>query len=897
MSPTTVMPPARLPGIRFDAVAPPPAAVLRRMDIAGFVGFAAAGPIGVPVAVEDSAQFTAVFGGDAPLAWDSLHGEPAIGLLGLAVRAFFRNGGSRCWVVRAADGMRAERDQFELPGVAAIEAHGGLDFAVLRASSCGSWADELAVAASLDTEPLQVVAFSPAPPTFVVEVPPGGELAAGDLLRLRFGPAGVLVFATVGEIKAVSSPQADVESVAVAGSRVLWVWPVSPAPGAAIEIRYLDPGGAARDATAVVAPATPVDAGAVLQFAAASGAAPPTGALILGTLDGQPVALSVSSVEISPEGACTITAGVWHTGGAPPSLLPGADAFAERLTLTVSASTAAATPTRSAGLGFAPEHPRFVGALPTDEVRHGAAGSVSAVAGDIPLAGPAFAPDWYVPLTATLAPGPALTALHGPGSARARDGLETFAAGLFLDPALAGEPASTLLATAAWFRDQSPDARPLTGIHALLDNDEVTLLVVPDAVQRGWIEAGVEQTPAPLPPVPGPRPDWSQFLPCATHTLAVPEFSNVTSPPSETASGAIHLTWDAGDEPGAVYELERATRPDYGDSEQIYLGPERVFDLARPPAGTTVYLRVRAHAGAQTSGWSRGLPIDLAPDARWVLIDPVGAGGFSAQAVLEIHTAALRMCAARGDMLAVLALPEHYRTDDAVRHTRALATRVAPAASSRLDPLLSYGAVYHPWLISADADQPSIFHRTAPDGAAAGVAAGRAATRGAWVAPANEPLMDVVALSETVTDADWQTLADAAVNLVREDPGGFLWLSADTLCADPDVRPINVRRLLAVLRRTALRYGEAQAFEPGSAVSRRTVRRSFQGLLSSMFAAGAFAGAVAAEAFRVDTPVTPADLDQGRLIVELRVAPTSPLEFLTVRLVREGAGTVQLITR
>ena len=43
----------------------------------GFVGFAASGPIDVPVPVEDAAQFADVFGADATLAWDAARGEPA----------------------------------------------------------------------------------------------------------------------------------------------------------------------------------------------------------------------------------------------------------------------------------------------------------------------------------------------------------------------------------------------------------------------------------------------------------------------------------------------------------------------------------------------------------------------------------------------------------------------------------------------------------------------------------------------------------------------------------------------------------------------------------------------------------------------------------------------------
>jgi phage tail sheath protein FI len=44
-------------------------------------------------------------------------------------------------------------------------------------------------------------------------------------------------------------------------------------------------------------------------------------------------------------------------------------------------------------------------------------------------------------------------------------------------------------------------------------------------------------------------------------------------------------------------------------------------------------------------------------------------------------------------------------------------------------------------------------------------------------------------------------------------------------------------------------------------------------------------------------PNTPESMDQGRLIVELKVAPSRPLAFLTVRLVRTGDGSLQVEAR
>ena len=895
---------ARLPGIRFQAVPPAPAEVLPRMDIAGFVGFAASGPIGVPVAVEDATQFAAVFGSDVPIAWDPSHNEPAYALLGPAVRGFFRNGGRRCWVVRVADRARAERDEFELPGVAAVGVDGTIGFAVFRASSCGSWADGVSVTSVLESTPVALDRFSAASMSFTAALPTESTLARGDLVRLRFPAAAATLYATVGSLTAASSVAPGVPRGDVVLDRRLWVWPVSPPRDSSIAVSYLGPDGIRQAAVGTVTAASPTDGLTRLAFAPALSGAPAPGALVLGALGAQDVLLEVSETEASAVGISAIAGTALLAGVAPPELVVGSpEDVGERLRLSLTAADAGPAHGSVLGLGFAPEAARFLGALPTDEELYAPdTGDAPPAQPSFPLSGPAAPPAWYVPLAATVSSSPRLGALFSATPALERDGLSTFGSALFIDPALRSEPVATLLETAAWVRDQSPDPRPLEGMHALLGNDEVTLLALPDAVHRGWLPAPVTAAEPPAPPAAVSQPDWSRFLPCGTRVLRAPQFPlpAEASPPAGETTGVIHLSWTATDAPGAVYKLQEARDPDFADAADIYLGSERAFDLSRPPAGSRLYLRVRALAGGMESPWSPGALIEVPGERRWLLIDPVPEGataGYSPEPLLEVQIAALRMCAARGDLLAVLALPEHYRAADALSHLRTLKARGNGAPSAGANPPFGFGALYHPWLYCADPNHPTMFRRTPPDGAAVGLAAVRAANRGAWVNPANEPLTDVLALDAPVAPDDYQALADARVNFVRDDPDGFLWLSADTLSDDPQAGSIGVRRLLALLRRTAERYGNAHVFEPNGDISRRTARRSFEALLSHMFSAGAFAGRTAAEAFAVATPATPTDLDAGRLIVELLVAPSQPLAFLTIRLVQSSDGTVQVTTR
>jgi phage tail sheath protein FI len=170
----------------------------------------------------------------------------------------------------------------------------------------------------------------------------------------------------------------------------------------------------------------------------------------------------------------------------------------------------------------------------------------------------------------------------------------------------------------------------------------------------------------------------------------------------------------------------------------------------------------------------------------------------------------------------------------------------------------------------------------------------RALTRGAWIAPANDPLPNVVTLAPELDRDEQVALLQAQINAIVREPRGSVPISASTLSDDEDLEPINVRRLLSLLRRLALREGATYVFEPNSDAFRRSVQRGFENWLTRMFDRGAFAGRTASTAFRVTTDETlntPQSIDAGRFIVELRVAPSRPMTFLTVRLVQTGDRT------
>ena len=232
---------------------------------------------------------------------------------------------------------------------------------------------------------------------------------------------------------------------------------------------------------------------------------------------------------------------------------------------------------------------------------------------------------------------------------------------------------------------------------------------------------------------------------------------------------------------------------------------------------------------------------------------------YTADTLLAVQRALLRMCAARGDLFAVLALPEHYREDEAVEHVETLklparqdsgTAGVAPRLGEA--SAFSYAAVYHPWLMGRrSADEQ--FQRIPPDGAACGILARRALRAGPGLRRPTSCCSGVVALTPRIIAPTLLSLQEAQINLVRQEPRGFVVLSADTLSDDPDLRPINVRRLLMLLRRLALRLGATYVFEPNDDSFRRLVQRGFEAMLDDMFVRGAFAGATPATSFQVVT--------------------------------------------
>ncbi|GHO87629.1 phage tail sheath C-terminal domain-containing protein [Dictyobacter formicarum] len=260
---------------------------------------------------------------------------------------------------------------------------------------------------------------------------------------------------------------------------------------------------------------------------------------------------------------------------------------------------------------------------------------------------------------------------------------------------------------------------------------------------------------------------------------------------------------------------------------------------------------------------------------------------------LQVQRALVNFCAARAEVLAVLSLPQHFKRREALEWQRKFITEQSGVME---DALLSYAAVYHPWIQAREEVTPELASLRAypPDGAVCGMIATRELLRGPWIAPANVPLLGAVGLTPTLSTADWADLFNAQINLLRQQPGQFAVLSAHTLSTDSQLLQISVRRLMIFLRKLALQRGMQYVFETNDERFRQRVQASFERTLTLLLEQGAL------NAFEVVTGSevnTINDIYNGRFLIALKVAPTQPIEFITIVLLRAGEDLLETVER
>jgi phage tail sheath protein FI len=220
---------------------------------------------------------------------------------------------------------------------------------------------------------------------------------------------------------------------------------------------------------------------------------------------------------------------------------------------------------------------------------------------------------------------------------------------------------------------------------------------------------------------------------------------------------------------------------------------------------------------------------------------------------------------------------------------------LSPAAMLALRGTLdsARAALYYPWLtianpragvgpgVPSEIDLP-------PSGFVAGVIARSEVQRGVHKAPANEPVQGALRPVHAVSMAEQDQLNPVGVNCLRVFAGrGLRVWGGRTLSLDPEWKYLNVRRYVDRVQLSITRGTQWVVFEPQGERLWSAVRRVIEDFLFNEWQGGALLGDKPERAFfvRCDrSTMTQNDIDNGRLICLVGIAPLKPAEFLIFRI-------------
>jgi hypothetical protein len=267
------------------------------------------------------------------------------------------------------------------------------------------------------------------------------------------------------------------------------------------------------------------------------------------------------------------------------------------------------------------------------------------------------------------------------------------------------------------------------------------------------------------------------------------------------------------------------------------------------------------------------------------------------------------------DDIAIVALPDggaladeltcRMAADALITHAELLKYRIAvidaPEGSSMTEVRAfrgkfdsKYAALYHPWIEILDPTErpaqgaPPRRILLPPSGFVTGIYARNDIERGVFKAPANEVVRGLTRFEMNINKARNDVLNPEGINALRffEGRGNRVW-GARTISSDPEWKYVNVRRFFIFLEHSIDKATQWAVFEPNNERLWANIRRTIEDFLLIQWRDGALLGSKPEEAYfvRCDrTTMAQNDLDNGRLICLIGVAPTKPAEYVIFRI-------------
>ncbi len=323
---------------------------------------------------------------------------------------------------------------------------------------------------------------------------------------------------------------------------------------------------------------------------------------------------------------------------------------------------------------------------------------------------------------------------------------------------------------------------------------------------------------------------------------------------------------------------------------------ENAAEPAPAPAGITPYdlcggtegILVLTPAGGSNGGAPSAdayLGTDGGPGKRtgmqaFLEVDSVSIMAVPGVTTPEVQAGLIGFCEGKKSCFAILDIPMDLKKPNDVATFRDMYDS-------------TFAAMYHPWLqmYDAGAKRSDFFP---PSGAIAGVFARSDNERGVHKAPANEVVRGCTGLSCNYNTGEQDILNPIGVNLIRAFPGrGIRVWGARTISSNGLWKYLNVRRLFIYVEESIRANTNWVVFEPNSEVLWGRVKRTIETFLATCWRDGALAGTSPDQAYYVEcgpTTMTQDDIDNGRLICEIGIAPVKPAEFVIFRITQKTAS-------
>lgn len=259
------------------------------------------------------------------------------------------------------------------------------------------------------------------------------------------------------------------------------------------------------------------------------------------------------------------------------------------------------------------------------------------------------------------------------------------------------------------------------------------------------------------------------------------------------------------------------------------------------------------------------------------------------QFTVDVNAKLIAYCEARGDAFAVIDTPAGLTVGEAQEYLADVTD-----AALLLDSDSGCAASYYPWLAIPDSLRatPGALRLQAPGAAMIGQYLATDASRGVFKTPAgySNRVALAVATEKQLTNAELDALNSGTnpINAIRQIPGtGIVVMGGRTLHNSPGDRYINVRRSLIYIKKELTDRSAFAVFENNDERLWSQMRVALGSFLRGYWQQGGLRGTSPDQAFyvKVDRSTTSdADIQNGRVNIEIGVAIEYPAEFVVIKL-------------